>query len=163
MSLDVAGTSELFIKHLEEKGFTQVGTLESSTSFIGKFANEIVKLTVLASPRTHTVCKVFVLFPEKDTWAELKEDYFKKKRLYDSKYVKNSDFEFFNFPYEDGDGYELKAVKSDKCNFCTFFDEVGGHITVEIAPSLQIKITYEDSENIKVAQEELEANAFDDI
>lgn len=163
MGIPIAGSAEFFIPRLEEKGFVKVGEFESSIKFIGKFANEIVDLTLLASPRTNTVCKVIVYFPQKESWQELQEDYFKKKKLYRSKYLLTDDFEFFSSPYENGDGYELRAVVNEKCNYCSFFKEIGGHIGVEICPQKCVKVTYEDDINIKVGQQELEFNAYEDI
>lgn len=163
MGIPIAGSSEFFIQQLEAKGFAKISEFESSYTLYGKFANEIVELTVLASPRTKTVCKVIVYFPEKTSWNDLKEDYFAKKRLYRSKYLLTDEFEFFSSPYEDGDGYELRAVKAEKCNYHSFFKEIGGHIGVSIAPKLCVKVTYEDDTNMKVAKEELETNAFNDI
>ena len=81
MGLPISGSAEFFIPRLEEKGFVKVDTFESSTKFIGKFANEIVNLTLLASPRTNTVCKVIVYFPEKNSWAELQSDYLKRRNF----------------------------------------------------------------------------------
>ena len=40
---------------------------------------------------------------------------------------------------------------------------MGGHITVEIDKEAKLKVVYEDRENIKIAQKELEQNAIDDI
>ena len=163
MGIPISGSSVYFIKQLEDKGFVKTNEFESSYKFIGKFANEIVQLTLLASPRTLTVCKVIVCFPEKDSWIELKQDYFKKKKLYRSKYLLTEAFEFFSSPYEDGDGYELKAVAANKCSYASFFSEIGGHIGVQISPDKCVKVTYEDDENMKVAKSELEFNAFEDI
>lgn len=163
MGIPIAGSSDFFLQQLEQKGFTKISEFESSTNLYGKFANEIVELTVLASPRTKTVCKVIVYFPEKSNWADLRSDYFTKKKLYRSKYLMTDDFEFFSSPYEDGDGYELRAVAAEKCNFTSFFTEPGGHIYIEICPKKCIKVTYEDDLNIKVAKQELEFNAFEDI
>lgn len=163
LGLPIAGSYESFSKQLEDKGFVKFDEFESSYKFIGKFANEIVELTILASPRTKTVCKVIVYFPEKKSWTDLKEDYFKKKRLYRSKYLLTDDYEFFSSPYEDGDGYEFRAVKVDKCKYISFFKEIGGHISVEIDPKCRVKVTYEDDINIKIGQKELETNAFNDI
>ena len=50
-----------------------------------------------------------------------------------------------------------------KCRFASFFYALGGHIMVEIDESAQIKVTYEDRDNIKLAQEELNQKAVDDI
>lgn len=163
LGLPIGGASDVFNAQLEEKGFAKVGQFESSHSFVGKFANEIVELTVLASPRTQTVCKVIVKFGNKASWRDLKADYFKKKQLYRSKYLFTEDFEFFSPPYEDGDGYEMRAVMNGKCNYVSFFTEPGGHITVEIGNDKCVKVTYEDDINIKAAQAELEYNAFEDI
>ena len=40
---------------------------------------------------------------------------------------------------------------------------MGGHITVEIDKTAQLKVVYEDRKNIKVAKQELDQNAIDDI
>ena len=83
--------------------------------------------------------------------------------MYKSKYPMDRDYEFFSSPYEDGDGYEMRAVTRDKCKYISFFFAMGGHITIEIDQTAQLKVTYEDRENIKKAQYELEQNAIDDI
>lgn len=163
MGLPLAGSAEYFIPRLEEKGFVKTDEFESTYSFYGKFANEIVRLTLLASPKTRTICKVIVYFPKKDSWSDLKKDYFTKKALYRSKYLLNDDFEFFSNPYDEGDGYELQAVSRDKCKYCSFFKDLYGGIVLEVCPDKCIKISYEDTENMKVAQQELESKAFDDI
>lgn len=163
MGIDVNGKYESFKDSLEAKGFVYTNSYETLHTFYGKFANEIVTLNVLASPKTKTVCKVYVLFPIKKEWKALKQEYFTKKEMYKSKYQMDKDYEFFLYPYEDGDGYEYRAVKSDKCRFISFFYAMDGHVTVEICKSAQVKIVYEDRENIKLAKNELEQTALDDI
>lgn len=163
MGIEVGGDYESFKDSLLSKGFTYVSSFETLYEFYGKFANEIVTLNVLASPKTKTVCKVIVYFPKRESWQELKKDYFVKKGMYKTKYPMDRDFEFFSSPYEEGDGYEMRAVAKDKCKYASFFLAVGGHITIEIDKSAQLKVVYEDRENIKVAQQELEQNAIGDI
>lgn len=163
MGMDVTGNMELFKDSLITKGFYYVDSFKSSCRFQGEFANEFVTLTVLASSKTQMVCKIIVEFPSKSEWKDLKEDYFNKKRLYKSKHPLDKDFEFFSSPYEDGDGYELRAVSREKCNYASFFWAVGGYIIVEIGKTAQVKVSYEDRENMKIAQKELEQSAIDDI
>lgn len=163
MGTEVTGDYENFKDSLVLKGFTYIDSFETLHRFYGKFANEIVTLNVMSSPKTNTVFKVIVYFPEREEWKELKRDYFAKKELYKTKYPLDSDFEFFSSPYEDGDGYEMRAVTKGKCNYVSFFLAVGGHITVEIDKSSKIKVVYEDRENIKIGKTELEKNAIDDI
>lgn len=163
MGIEVSGDYESFKDSLLSKGFTYTSSFETSHKFYGKFANEIVTLNVLASPKSETVCKVIVYFPKREDWLELKKDYFTKKEMYKSKYPIDRDYEFFSSPYEDGDGYEMRAVAKDKCRYISFFLALGGHIAIEIDKTAQVKVVYEDRVNIKVAQQELEQNAIDDI
>lgn len=163
MGIEVSGNYENFKDSLKGKGFTYISSFETLHKFYGKFANEIVTLNVLASLKTNTVFKVIVYFPEREGWRELKKDYFSKKEIYKLKYPIDRDYEFFSSPYEDGDGYEMRAVSRGKCNYVSFFLAMGGHIIIEIDKSAQIKVVYEDRENIKIGQKELEQNAIDDI
>ncbi len=163
MGVEIAGDYKSFKDSLESKGFIYTNSFETMHKFYGKFTNEIVQLEVLATPRTNKVCKVIAYFPEKDTWSDLKKDYFAKKKLYSEKYPIDRDFEFFMSPYDDGDGYEMRAVSLEKCRFISFFLAIGGHIIVKIDKSSQVKVVYEDRVNIKDAQKELNQNALDGI
>ena len=57
----------------------------------------------------------------------------------------------------------MRAVAINKCRYISFYLAMGGHITVEIDKEAKLKVVYEDRENIKIAQKELEQNAIDDI
>ena len=162
MGIEVSGDYEIK-DSLLSKGFTYISTYETLHKFYGNFANEIVTLNVLASPKTRTVCKVIVYFPKREKWQDLKKDYFAKKKMYKTKYPIDKDYEFFSIPYEDGDGYEMRALERDKCKYISFFFAIGGHIIIEIDKDAQLKVAYEDRENIKVARQELEQNAINDI
>lgn len=163
MNIEVNGKYEDFKDSLEAKGFRYLKSYKTCHTFYGIFANEIVTLEALASPKTNNMSKIIVYFPKKENWKNLKDDYFKKKELYSSKYPLNQEFEFFITPYEDGDGYEMRAVALEKCNYISFFLAVGGYITVEIHDKWQVRVTYEDRDNIRSAQEELDQQALEDI
>ena len=102
-------------------------------------------------------------FPQKEKWYDLKRDYFNKKELYSSKYVLDKDFEFFSSPYEDGDGYEMRAIASEKCTYTTFFLAPNGGIILEIDKKKRIVVSYEDTLNTQLSKDELFEKAFDDI
>lgn len=163
MGKQVTGTSDLFIKYLKEKGFTEISSFKTSYRLCGVFANEVVDLTVLATPTTNTVCKIIVYFSQKNNWEELKRDYFSKKILYSKKYVLTDSYSFFSDPYDEGDGYELIAVKNDKSHFISFFDAIGGTIGVEIESSCRVVVKYEDKQNMKLAEDELNYEIAKDI
>ncbi|MCE8862754.1 hypothetical protein [Phocaeicola vulgatus] len=163
MGIEISGHEDEFKKHLEQKGFEYLSSYEHSHAFFGKFANEYVNLLVLSSPKTNVVCKVIVQFPQKEKWYDLKRDYFNKKELYSSKYVLDKDFEFFSSPYEDGDGYEMRAIASEKCTYTTFFLAPNGGIILEIDKKKRIVVSYEDTLNTQLSKDELFEKAFDDI
>lgn len=154
LGIEVNKSVRAFQDSLCKRGFKTIKKDKNTYRLYGKLVNEIVTLKIIATPKTHNVCKVIVLFPKKTTWEKLRIDYFNKKEMYFKKYSLDSEYEFFSDPYEDGDGYELRAVSNDKCRYATFFNAEGGHICVEIGEGSQIKITYEDTENINLAQKE---------
>lgn len=163
MGMQMVGTSDVFASRLKKKGFTQKKKIESITYFYGKFANEFVELELIASPITNTVCKIVVYFPFKKTWKSLKEDYLNKRKLYSLKYFRTDDFSFFSSPYDEGDGYELRAVQEGKCDYASFYEEEGGHLSLEISPKQKVKVSYEDDINMLIAKKELERKAYNDI
>lgn len=155
MGLELNGKYENFRDSLKARGFKYVSSFHSIHNFKGKFEGENVSLSVLASVNSDTVCKVIIYFPIRNQWYDLMSDYAKKVELYSEKYPIDKDYEFFLSPYDDGDGYEMKAVAKDKCRYISFFLAKGGHITVEIDKTARVKVVYEDRENIKKAQQEL--------
>lgn len=163
MGIEVNGSNEVFNDSLVARGFTYLNSYEIMQKYYGKFANEIVILNVLASPKTKTVCKVIVYFPKRFDWEELKKDYFAKKEMYKSKYPLDKEYEFFSSPYDEGDGYEMRAVERGKCKYISFFFAMGGYITIEIDEGAKMKVVYEDRQNMKIAQDEMKEKALDDI
>lgn len=163
MGIDLNGKIENFKKNLEAKNFVYVDSFHTMYDFRGVFENEHVELSVLASVKTMEVCKVIVFFPKKDNWYDLRADYAKKVDMFSERYPIDKDYEFFLEPYDDGDGYEMKAVSKDKCRYVSFFMALGGHITVEIDKTGRVKVVYEDRENIKIAQKELKEMPLDII
>ncbi len=120
-----------------------------------------------ASQTSKTVFRVAVIMPEETSWRSLKGQYESVKDNYSSKYGNGRSYEWFDSPYYEGDGYEMQALKKDKCNYTTFFDAPGGSIKIEIqswAPSAGIVlITYEDEKGMAIAKAENNAIVNDDI
>lgn len=155
LGLELNGKYDNFKDSLKTRGFKYVDSFHSIHNFIGKFRGEEVSLYVLSTTKSNVVCKVIILFPKKAQWYDLRLDYSKKVELYSEEYPIDKDYEFFVYPYDDGDGYEMKAVAMDKCRYVSFFLARGGHIVVQIDKTARVRVVYEDRENIKIAQEEL--------
>ena len=162
--IPIDGSLNEFVSKLEAKGFTKTETMGTIAQLKGEFAGENVNVYVVGSEKTKTVWKVAVFFPEKSSWRSLKRDYFDYKELFTKKYGKpKNDFEFFSDPYYEGDGYELQALRLDKCSYCSFYNTREGSIMLEIDSSKCISVGYEDATNVKIKSREEEENVMDDI
>lgn len=158
--IPIQGTLEIFSKQLENKGFEKQYEAETGAILTGKFIGEDVTLAIICSPRTKSVWKVTVLFPEKKSWASLKSQYNDINDLYKQKYTYDINYEFFSDPYYEGDGYEISAFKNEKANWITFYKE---GIMVQIDDNARVAISYENSENAETARRERESNNLDEI
>lgn len=155
MGLELNGKYDSFKDSLKARGFKYIDSFHSIHNFIGKYKGEEVSLYVLSTTNRNIVCKVIIFFPKKTQWYDLRSDYSEKVELYSEEYPIDKDYEFFDYPYDDGDGYEMTAVAKDKYRYISFFLAKGGHIVVQIDKTARVRVEYEDRENIKIAKEEL--------
>lgn len=164
-NIPIDGTIETFIKKMEENGFQQTYLAgdESGAVMEGEFVNMKCEIFILASPKTKYVWKVLVKLPEETSWYSLKSDYFKYKKAYTEKYGKSTDYEFFSKPYYEGDGYELQALRMDKCSYSAFFNTDNGSLSVSIGKEGCIQLSYEDKENANKRSNEKNDTIQEDI
>lgn len=111
-------------------------------------------------PTTKIVWKVAIYFPEYDytsNWYTIKNDYNTLKDQLKNKYGNyTNDYNFFSSPYKEGDGYEITAIKVNKCTFYTSWEQKDNAISIEISKLLSIKLCYENTINSKISQTEKE-------
>ncbi|RCH56163.1 hypothetical protein DJ568_05330 [Mucilaginibacter hurinus] len=74
----------------------------------------------------------------------------------DAVYGKGDSFKRFTSPYEDGDGYELTAIKAEKAEFNTFYDDKSAEptknmISVRITSGMNVNLLYQDGVLIQEA------------
>ena len=164
MGVPVDGNINDFIVKLEAKQFKVKKRIDNIVIMNGKFAGESAEIFVASTNKTKTVWKVSVYFDEKSSWYSLKADYKKYKELFTAKYGKPTDsFEFFSNPYYEGDGYELSALKRDKCHYATFFEKEIGIIAVQMSSVCSIELIYEDALNSEIKNREKNSSILDDI
>ena len=162
---------EFAIKLIQEKGYEVLYVPDDSTAYIlgGQFAGiEDCKIFVLGTPKTKTVWKVAVSFPDKKSWYSVKSDYIKLVDSYKKKYGKpDIHKEFFTSPYEDGDGYEMTAISLEKCHYITIFEKddvmIGINIDNGNNRTAHVMVTYEDIINKKLTEKEKNEIIDDDI
>ena len=158
------GTTSNFVSKLKGKGFTQV--YDSGFDYVleGRFTEKPVTVYVLGSVKTGTVWKVAVRFEKETSWYSIKSQYNKYVEIFKQKYGVPADhFEFFSKPYYEGDGYEMQALRNEKCTYSTFFETTKGAITVSISKSECLELRYEDSVNAQISKDEKENSILDDI
>lgn len=163
--IPLEGDLDSYVSKMKEAGYNFIKIVDGDIALMeGKFTGKDAQIYISATPKTKTVCRVFVFLEKHTSWTSLKNEYFKYKDLYKQKYGEDSEsFEFFKDPYYEGDGYELQAVGLDKCNYATFYNTDKGTIAIEIASTKAILIGYEDKININLFKEEKTSEALNDI
>lgn len=116
----------------------------------GKFAGiENCQILVSGSIHTKQTYSVSVFTPTMNTWWSVKADYDRIKEMLQKKYGRPTNrTEFFNDPYEEGDGYELSALSSGYGIYATNYSSKNGEIGVIITGEGQILLTYKDIKNL---------------
>lgn len=164
--IPIDGNVNDFAAGLSKEGFTQIRDLEDNSILLnGRFADFDAVIILQAIPKSKTIWKVLVITKEAYTsWSSIKADFEKYKELYTKKYGKPSnDFHFFSPPYYEGDGYEMQALKLDKCSYFTVFELPEGPISLKIEQEGFIVFGYEDRINAKIMVSESEQSMLNDI
>lgn len=132
--IPITGKLKSFTSKLVSAGFKHETTRDDCTFLSGKFAGyEDCTIMVVSTPTTSIVWKVVVYLPDQYSWFSLKSTYNSMKKNYVEKYGAPSDtYELFLDPYNDGDGYELQAIKLEKGAYSSFWTFTQGSIAVSI-------------------------------
>lgn len=160
-NIPIDGTVQSMYAKLKATGLKPIP--EVSGALQGTFAgmNDCAFL-IIGSEKTNTVYKVGVMSQFEDSWYSLKSLYLRLKEQYTNKYNECQSFEFFSSPYYEGDGYEMLALRLDKCTYASYFETPEGIISIEIKEKY-IFITYEDAINLEKAKAELNESVNSDI
>ncbi|MBR5886534.1 MAG: hypothetical protein IKY93_07785, partial [Alistipes sp.] len=71
----------------------------------------------------------------------------------------------FMSPYEEGDGYEMTAVRNDKCLYCTIYELQNGKIllTINDVYNGAVLLYYTDKINGNLADREKSTQQINDL
>lgn len=133
--------------------------------FNGKVGYDEYEVYAFVTPKSGIVTK-FIIYRSKETnWTSLYEDYDKVKTILTNKYGQPQSFEYFKDPYYLGDGYEMSAVLIESCNYVSIWIEADANtnISVEISKYQQVKMVYENRNNIdkyKMEVDEINRNIY---
>lgn len=158
------GTLSSFVQKMKVIGYKTILTQDYAVIMEGEFIGEKANIFILATPKTKIVWKIGVTLEKEISWSSLRFAYFKTKESYIKKYGKpRHSFEKFEDPYYEGDGYELQALKMEKCSYISYFETPEGMISVGMDSSGCISIAYEDGINVKIASKEKENAVMNEI
>jgi hypothetical protein len=154
----VDGHVDNFVAKMEQLGYTETRRVNDWVIMTGKFTGRNVELYVGYTPKTKNVHAVMPRFEESTNWADLKKMYFEQKEVH---MKKNEGYEVqctetFKEPYKEGNGNEMRAVKEEKCDYCTYFIGHTSVMSVFIASDCRLVLIFRNL--INLALNEAESN-----
>ena len=162
-NIPIDGNINEFVEQLKNEGFVLNKLEDTSAILEGNFANEACEIFVTASPKTKTVWKVTAYLPKTKTWSSIKSEYKTFKANCTVKYGTPRSFEYFKDPYYEGDGYEMQAVRLEKCTYNSYWTIPEGYIKVAISKFEQVSLSYEDKQNSEKDDGERSESIMNDI
>ncbi len=162
-NIPINGDVNIFAKELVKQGFTIKETKGNVITLSGSYISRDCEVLILGTKGTNIIWKVIIFLPKETNWYSIKSDFLKLKEQFIVKYNTGKSYEFFSSPYDEGDGYEMQAVRLEKCTYSTFWDTQGGSITLKISKYEQISVSYEDSINSAIDDKERAEAVSNDI
>ena len=161
--IQIDGNLKQLISKLENQNFTLIKEYDELAKMKGTFANSSCELLIGTTPKSKKVYTILVDFGENDSWYSLKIKYKELKTQLQNKYnvIPEATEEFYS-PYYEGDGYELQALRKDKCFYYSIFKLNNGEIGLYIAED-GVRIQYTDKINNLLRKEEENFQAYDDL
>ena len=165
--IPVMGTVNDFCNKLSSSGFNMVKMYNDGAmaAMNGDFADRPSTLYIIGTKKSHFVQGIIVDFDRVyNKWQTIKNDYKTIIEQYIVKYGNPySVDESFDYPYEEGDGYEMLALKLNKCNYRTTFKLTKGNIVISLREDATIAILYSDTENATLGDYENNSKIQSDI
>jgi hypothetical protein len=153
MGVKVGGSRQEVINAFKAKGFTVVNNSpeEKTIRLSGNLSGSEIELYASFTP-VSKVCWAFtVFFPEQTSWHRIKSQYNEYLDILVDKYgTPDNRYNFFSSPYYEGDGYEMSAIRLEKCTYAAFWPNV----SIQISKYKQVKIHYENLTNANLDDEE---------
>lgn len=170
--IPINGSASTFCSELSKLGYTKypgfTPTDQVVAAYSGTYGGKECTLYIYVTPTSKTVYQVRVIVGESKSWSIVKNTYFSFKNRFESKYGEPwASEEKFEYPYEDGCGYELTCFARNKATFTTSFNntyEIGiGFIDISIMSSTYgssgwVAIDFRDGQNMLLNESELSSS-----
>lgn len=162
--IPIEGSLTSFCQKLKSKGFTQVGTTDNITLFVGDFTGRQASIGVGATDDGKNVHGVIVIFDSSDEWKILVKTYDYYKGLYTRKYG-NPSVSVENNPSKiDSNIMFMSKLTQGAVNYASSWEVTGGEIELSIEKASTygegvVMIKYRDTQNTEIRIQ----NELDDI
>ncbi len=166
--IPINGDHYSFGEELRKLGYTRDYDFTSGNSnvvahYTGSYGGEKCDLYIYATPVSKTVYQVRIIIKESRSWSLIRDTYHSFKNRFESKYGEPwMSEEKFEYPYEDGDGLELRSIERGKASYYSSFnntEEIGlGYIDMTINASYGqgwISIDFKDGQNLLLNESEM--------
>lgn len=142
---------------LEKMGYTKDDVYGNVVVMQGLYEGERVEIYVFSTPISRIAYQIVVCYPETHSWQLLKSRYSNTVKQFVQRYGIPSDHsELFLSPFYEGDGYEIEAVKDEKCKYASYFKAKNGYVDIRISKLCHVNITFIDDKNADIYKQEKE-------
>ena len=151
----IDGLLKSCVAKYQAKGYKLKSYYENGAIMTGRINSDAIDLNIVKTPKSGIVWKVVVTFPERTSWELLNLDFENYFTILKNKYGHpETAYTYFKEPYELGDGYEMTAVRVDKCRYIAFWDVTDMSIFLEITKWAQVSMHYESTKNVEIKRRE---------
>lgn len=161
----IDGTLNEFVGKLKQKGLTFMGSEQGVAILQGEFAAYKGCTVAVYEHESGLVNRVGVMFPNRESWALLYNDYSRLKDMLTQKYGAPTDVveEFQGYSQPDDDNDRMHRVRMDRCNYICDFTTENGVVELRISHSnvtdCFVVLVYVDAEN----ESKVQSSAIDDL
>ena len=131
----IDGTLNEYVQKMKQKSFTFIEKEDGMALLKGDFASyKGCLIGVVTLQQKDLVSKITVIFPQRETWSALSNNYFTLKDMLTEKYGKPADVteEFQSYSEPRDDGAKIRNVQLGKCKYLTIFETPKGVIELSI-------------------------------
>ena len=150
----IDGTLKEYVSKMVKDGFTDLGSENGTAILNGEFAGyKDCNIGVTTLKQKDLVYKIAVIFPEKETWSTLSENYIDLKDMLTEKYGNPTEVvEKFDSSYQPkDDNGKMFNVKNDNCKYFSIWKTDKGEIQLSIQhkgfESCYVTLSYSDKIN----------------
>ncbi len=161
----IDGTLREYVSKMESAGFSYIDTHDDGTAILqGDFAGfKGCLISVSTMTNSDIVNTISVIFPKKDDWYSLEENYLHLKKMLTEKYGDPAECVEEFQDYATDNLQKLQCLKLDKCIYVTIFATPKGDIKLSLGhqrlKSCFVKLQYWD----RINTDTINAKAMDDL